>query len=863
MISDLLNEFVQESKVHISEMEAGLLCLEDGDCDIAMINRIFRAVHNIKGTAGFFELNKIVELSHGIENLFGALRDQRVNVTPDMIDALLLATDVLKELVSNPAENESCDITSHLTDVISFLPKVQAQKIAPATIVIPAVPPLKNGQSGREVRGASVRVGIELLDDLLNMVGEMVLRRNQLLRIAENAGKDVPQLDIVAQGIDNLTTNLQEKVMRTRMQPVANVFNKFPRIIRELSRKMDKEAELVMQGMNVELDRSIIEALLDPITHLVRNALDHGIEPPKTRVLKNKPATATIFLHAYHESGRVIIDISDDGAGIDIEKIKEQALAKGWLAEKEITAIRETEILNFIFRPGFSTAQYVTDISGRGVGMDVVKTNIEKLGGKIEIKTELGTGTTFRLILPLTLAIISSVIVEASGDTFAIPQANVKELVLIQPEDKNDKKIEFVHSYPVLRLRNQLLPLIRLSDVLKISPESAGKDCNVYTYFSNEKQTFRILVIKTGNYRYGLVVDTVFDTEEILVKPVPAVLGTSGRYSGLTVLGDGRIAMIIDPESIRAAVNLYLVEATRQADSTDEEKSQSGGDEQYVLLFKCSGSEMLGLDLTMVARVQEIPPSCIQKIGGKYYFSFQGETVWVIRPEHYLPISQRKNSLSRIYIILPKMLKYPVGIIAEEIHDTVLTTIRLDANGVCGQGITGSTMIDNTVVTLVNLHELLQKAAPEYYGRNSAELKKTATKYAGEMSGAKKAVILLVEDMVFFARNTKSYLESEGYEVITAENGREAYQLLSEKKVDVVISDIEMPVMNGIELVRAIRSSETLKHLPVIALTSLTGDGHKEKGLRAGFDLYEFKLDRMRLLESVAEILQKNNRCIE
>jgi len=487
--------------------------------------------------------------------------------------------------------------------------------------------------------------------------------------------------------------------------------------------------------------------------------------------------------------------------------------------------------------------------------MDVVKTNIEKLGGKVELLTTLGVGTTFRLILPLTLAIISSFIVEVAGDAFAVPQANVKELVLIQPGEKNEKRIEFIHTSPVLRLRNRLLPLVRLADVLGIAARPVDGSESSCAYFADKNQTFRILVIKSGRIWYGLVVDAVYDTEEILVKPVPAVLSTCGCYSGVTVLGDGRIAMIIDPESLRMEANLGQMEDTAEsADMHLTDKSQSA-EQQYLLLFKSSGGEMLGIDLAMVSRIEEVELTRIQKIGSKQYFACQGQTIRIIRPEHYLPISKRKNSLSKVYVILPKLVKHPVGIIAEEIHDAVSTIIQLDVSGVCGQGIIGSTLVGDTIVTLLNIHELFQSAAPEYYTRKSVWTRKSPVSL-GDRPLTKKAVILLAEDTPFFARTTKSYLESDGYEVITVENGREAFEVLSRQVVDAVISDIEMPLMNGLELVRAIRSSETLKHLPVIALTSLSGDSNKEKGLRAGFDLYEVKLDRMRLLESVAEVLR-------
>lgn len=901
---ELLQEFIEEAKAHIGALEAGLLRMEEDACDADCVNEMFRAVHSIKGTAGFFELTEIVELSHVIETLFGQLRDQELDINPAMVDALLSVTDVLKELVLNPELSMRCDIAPHVAIVKAFLPagkraepdeagtdlsawelwnqltdlEMQEQQLAAALPAessrpSPAVSgPLaeaafsanaaakpdelsRPGKARAATAGDTVRVSVALLDDLLNMVGEMVLRRNQLLRIAQNTGKDVSQLDVVAQGIDTLTTSLQEKVMKTRMQPVANVFNKFPRIVRELSRKLGKEVELEMAGLGVELDRSIIEALIDPITHLVRNALDHGIEPPQVRAAGSKPPDGKLVLHAYHESGRVIIDIRDDGAGIDIEVIRAKALQKGWVSEKEAELLNESDILNFIMRPGFSTAQEVTDLSGRGVGLDVVKTNIEKLGGKVELFTTMGAGTTFRLILPLTLAIISSFIVEVAGSAFALPQANVKELILIQPGEMSEKRIEFIHTCPVLRLRNRLLPLVRLADVLDIDAGTDDDSEDRVAYFADKNRTFRILVIKSGHLHYGLVVDAVYDTEEILVKPVPAALKACGCYSGVTVLGDGRIAMIIDPESLRLEANLCQVEeAAKPAEVHPADKSALS-EQQSLLLFKASGGEILGVDLAMVSRVEEVALTCIQKIGSRHYFIFRDQPIRVIRPEHYLPIARRKNKLAKVYVILPKFVRHPVGIIAEEICDAISTSVQLDITGVNSDGIIGTTVVDGAIVTLLNIHELLQKAAPEYYPQKTVEERKGFRELSGEKSPVKKAVILLAEDTPFFARTIKSYLENEDYTVITVENGCEALEVLGRQTVDVVISDIEMPHMNGLELVRTIRSSETLRHLPVIALTSLGSDADKERGLRAGFDHYEVKLDRARLLESVAQVL--------
>ncbi len=887
---ELLQEFIEEAKGHIGTLEAGLLRLEEGSYETPLLNELFRAVHSIKGTAGFFEMDKIVTLTHAMETLLGRLRNQDCCITVAMIDGLLTAADQLKELVNNPADQEFIAIEGPLgvlnalngeaQEELSSMESPQgvwdlwdqltgdaaqvaaAQAPAPQAEILPVpgnqntVPASGNSavkepytEAGRAKNGLfeeSVRVKVALLDDLLNIIGEMVLRRNQLLRITESIGCEAPQLDVVTHGIDSLTTKLQEKVMKARMQPVANVFNKFPRIVRELARSLGKEVELVTQGMNVEMDRSIIEALVDPMTHLVRNALDHGIELPQVRLDKGKRLPATLLLHAYHESGRVVIDIQDDGTGIDLEKIRTKAVARGWVTETEAALLKESDLLSFIMKPGFSTADQVTAVSGRGVGMDVVKTNIEKLGGKVEVFTTRERGTTFRLLLPLTLVIISSFIVEAAGEAFAIPQANVKELVLLQPGNQRQKRIEFIQTSPVLRLRNRLLPLVRLADILEMD----GNNTDSAAYFADETRTFRILVIKSGSLWYGLAVDAVYDTEEILVKPVPAALKTSGCYSGVTVLGDGRIAMILDLEHVHLKAKLRLQD--EQLRPTAEETSRP--EETGLLLFRTSGGEMLGVDLSMVARVEKVAATALQKIGSQQYITFQGRIIRVIRPEYHLPLGRRKTKRNWVYVILPRFVRFPVGIMAEEIYDVVSTPIQLEACHISGQSALGSILVNgHHIVTLLDMYALFQAAVPEYY--------QASQQFPAEQAAAvapRRAKILLAEDTPFFARVTKSYLESDGYEVVVVEDGVQALAALSSQVFDVVVSDVEMPRMDGLELVRTIRAREELKHLPVIALTSLSGATNRERGLRAGFDLYEGKLNRARLLKSVVAVLQKN-----
>ena len=1017
---EYIQSFVEEAKVHVETVENGLVNMDLDAVDPEEVNNIFRAVHSMKGTAGFFNLTRIVELSHCMENLFGEIRNGKLQLRVEMIDILLAANDCLKSMVDDVLNSESTDISSHVEKISYFLkadnkagPEAKGtKKNAPAPAGRDAVPEtrrgneliadairhghfyymlraglnedlLKNGinpveliksiksignfielktavteasageeddpsgdiileyyfttvlekgflpealnvtekclfelnievetekhagpderqsQAGHEAarqepdadKGKeaiskknqgialedSIRVHVSLLNDLLNLASEMVLGRNQLLRAMEKNRKSIAGIDSILQNIDHITTELQEKVMQTRMQPISNVFSKFPRIIRELAKKLGKEIDLSLEGSEVELDKSIIEALGDPLTHLVRNAADHGLEAPEEREKIGKPRTGNIIMKAYHEGGYVNIDVIDDGAGINVERIKEKAIEKGIINKNDTANMGEQEILQLLFKPGFSTAEKVTDVSGRGVGMDVVKTNIEKLGGTIEIFTAASQGTTFRLLLPLTLAIIPSLIVQAEDQRFALPQVNLQEIVRIKP-GSTTRKIEFINNSEVLRLRGGLLPIVHLADVLGLkrtyvdpetnerkdekrrtifgyrheaaSPSGSGREYVTEFRMRAIKNIIRILVIKIGSRKLGIAVDAIHGSEEILVKPLPSFIKDCKCYSGVTIMGDGKTAMILDPEGIIVKANLRFIEG-------GDDKSHAGaagetegmGEQQSLLLFKCSGTETLAIDLSMVSRVEEIRADEIERIGDKEYIKFRGDSLRVIRPEDFLPLSKQKNDNDKLYVIIPKLVRHPMGIIIEKIHDTMQKGIVLNHEDITAKGFVGSTILNNRIVLLLNIYELFEIADP-------ANHKIEKIKHDGKLK------ILLVEDTPFFQKLEKSYLEEAGYQVITANHGREALQILQDNKVDAVVSDIHMPVMDGIELVKKIRADKSLADLPVLAVTSLTGDLQKKAGLDAGFDMYEFKLDRVRLLEVLEKVLSKGRKAV-
>lgn len=716
---EFIQEFIEEAGSHIEQIESHLLELAGDVTDQELINQLFRSVHSIKGTAGFFGLDNIVNLSHSMESLFGAVRSGGVYLDDLSIDALLEANDCLGIMVKDPAKSHEIDI-SHYTHNLDTILSEDTKKVEGDSVGTSHEPPSPQdhiqpagGNIPTVLVEDSIRVSIGLLNDLLNLTGELVLGRNQLLRGLEGHRKHVEGLDPVLQNIDSITTQLQERVMQTRMQPLGNVFNKFPRIIRELSRQLKKEIRLEMEGTQVELDKSIIESLADPLTHLIRNAADHGIEKPGQREDTGKSREGLITIRASQEGGYVSILVADDGAGIDVNFLKNEILKKGLRTQEELSLMEEKEILGQILLPGFSTAGSVTDVSGRGVGMDVVRTNIERMGGTIEIDSQAGRGTTFKLNLPMTLAIISSLIVESGGQNFALPQVNLQEMIRVKEGDK-DRSIEIINGFPVLHFRHKLLPILSLSQVLDLPEDlpQPGKEDN--------HRTIRILVLKMGERRFGLAVDAIRDDEEILVKPLPRHLKDLKCYSGVTILGDGKIAMILDAEGLASQGELKFPEAGSDPKKKQDIKQAATGD-RTMLLFSCSGAETLGLELSLVSRVEEIKHDDIELIGEREYIEFRGRSLELIRPEEHLPISRNEYKDQRLYVIIPKVTGPPVGLLIGKIHDSVSLSWDFNRQDIKAHGIMGTTFWNSRTVLALDLPELLQKAAPEDYGAGDSD----------------------------------------------------------------------------------------------------------------------------------------------
>lgn len=893
---EFINDFVEEAKAHIETIESALLQNENSNIDSETINCMFRAVHSMKGTAGFFGLKNIIELSHAMENIFSEIRNGSIALNNTIVDIMLMSNDCLKNMIENIIESEEVDVSDLIDKLDSILcatrnanekeaenkgtelenkTRIMELPISVEKENIPEIPqePVKvdsmDGTAKTDILKKSedsIRVHVSVLNELLNMASEMVLGRNQLLRTLDDYRKTIPGLSTILQNIDRLTSGMQEKIMQTRMQPMSNVFNKFPRIIRDVSRSLGKEIELTLEGSDVELDKSLIEALGDPLTHLVRNSADHGLETPEDRAANGKDRTGHITLKAFHEGGYVNVDVIDDGVGMDINSIAKHALTKGIIHEDDLSRMNEQDILKLIFKPGFSTAQKVSDISGRGVGMDVVKNNIEKLGGSVEIYTVPKNGTTVRLMLPLTLAIIQSLIIEVEGQKFALPQVNLKEIVRIKEGDKN-RRIEFLHDSEVLRLRGSLLPIVHLADILgilrtyesqqtgEIMPERRKNFSDVRKYRANKTEDVtnrrdinsgvaRILVLQIGSKTFGLEVDSIVASEETLVKPLPQYLKSCQCYSGVTIMGDGKAAMILDLEGLIRISGLSFRDENDTNYNSKADSSEHLAEKQNILLFKCSGNEIFSVDLSMISRIEEIQASDIEKIGDKEYIKFRGDTMQLIHLEDYLPINKGENTTSKKYVLVPKYIEHPLGIIANEIIDNVNINLVLNTDKINFEGLLGTIIYEGRITLLIDLYKILEKADPEHYSVSVPEQKD-------------KGILLLVEDTPFFQRTVKNYLEASGYNVILASNGREALSILEDKMVDIVVSDIQMPVMDGFELARKIKDDKRFGHLPVVALTSMSGEKTKSQAYDSGFDFYEIKLDRNSIVMTIEAALKK------
>ena len=863
-MDDLLREFVTETNESLDVVDLELVRFEQEPNNAKILDNVFRLVHTIKGTCGFLGLPRLETLAHAAEALMGKFRDG-APATGEAVTLVLATIDRVKEileaLATEQREPEGADddlitalegmAASVVSDAPALVPEPVAETAAPTPQDVPAqhtpaqdapadvavakpenaAPAAKvveapgtdaaetqdgNGKNGHQ----SIRVSVDMLEHLMTMVSELVLTRNQLLEIVRR--HEDSEFKAPLQRLSNVTGELQEGVMKTRMQPIGNAWQKLPRIVRDLSNELGKKINLEMQGAETELDRQVLDLIKDPLTHMVRNSADHGLETPAERRAAGKPEQGLVRLSAYHEGGHIIIQISDDGRGLDSARIKAKAIARGMVSQADAEKLSEAQIHKFIFVPGFSTAAQVTSISGRGVGMDVVRANIDQIGGAIDVKSVAGVGLSFTIKIPLTLAIVAALIVEAGGDHFAIPQTAVVELV--RTRNSGDHRIERIRDTTVLRLRDKLVPLARLTEMLGIDD-------------GNAPETGYVVVTQVGSQTFGVMVNAVFHTEEIVVKPMSSKLRHIQMFSGNTILGDGSVIMIIDPNGVAQALGSAVSAQLAAGESVAAPDDSVDVEMTSLLVFRAGSTRPMAVPLSLVTRLEEIDARKIEVSNGRHMVQYRGHLMPLVSMNENVQV---KGEGSQPLLVFSDGSR-SMALVVDEIVDIVEDHLDIQVTGT-NPGVLGSAIIKGHATEIVDVGHFLPLAFEDWFRRKE------------QPAAARPRAVLLIDDLPFFRNMLTPVLQAAGFAVSAVGSGREALALIEEgRRFEVAVTDIEMPEMDGFEFAEALRADPRAAGLPVIGLSSVVSAEAIERGRHAGFHDFVAKFDRQGLIASLKE----------
>jgi two-component system chemotaxis sensor kinase CheA len=830
---ELIKEFLIESNENLGKVDQQMVELEKCPQNKELLASLFRTIHTIKGTCGFLGFGILEEVTHGAENLLSQLRNGERTLTPPLVSVLLEAVDATKTIVArieatgkegedtwhgvrqrlHQAERGSGDgnTQSERSESISAGPAKEAEapviaeatpvkqevEPAPASIPPPASQSAATTKPGSSVSDSTIRVDVGLLDKLMNLVGELVLARNQILQY--NATQEDTNFASTTQRLNLITTELQESVMKTRMQPIGVVWSKLPRVVRDLAAACGKQIRLEMDGAETELDKTIIEAIKDPLTHIVRNCCDHGIESPDVRTGRGKPAQGLLALRAYHEGGHVNIEIVDDGGGIDPTKVKAKAVEKGLLRPEQAERMNDREAVNLVFLPGFSTAAKVSNISGRGVGMDVVKTNIEKIGGMVDLTSRPGAGTTVKIKIPLTLAIIPGLVVASGTERFVIPQVSLLELVRLEGEDAG-KLIEKIHGTPVYRRRGTLLPVAYLNRILQL-PEGG------------DRESVNIVVLQAEDRQFGLVVDSISDTQEIVVKPLSKQLKGLNVYAGSTIMGDGKVALILDVMGLAQRTGLAARDAANTHGHHDE--ATCAAERQTLLLFRAGSFERLAVPLSLVARLEEFSKDRVEQAAGRKVVQYRSQILPLIPLSEQLDGSRPDWTLTeKVPVVVFSEGDRCVGLVVDQIVDIVedVVSVRKPSSQ---HGLIGSAVVGEKVTDFLDLGAVLMSSGERIFGEGGRTHHRPVILVAGP-SALERGLV-------------RSYIEMTDCKVVEAATVEEALDRSARERMDAVIA--------GESLLEAVR-----KRLPDIPLMEF---GDRDAMLRS--------------IESLAGVLNSRN----
>jgi two-component system, chemotaxis family, sensor kinase CheA len=724
-MSEAVREFLIECYENLDQMDRQLLALEQDPGADQILRNVFRTIHTIKGGAGFLGLGELEQLTHAAEDLLGKMRSGERRFNTNIGTALLATVDKCREglkLVETTGSTTGLQanaLIEQLHNVDQAWQQVADPQVAstnnqgdaaaqPAFVKAPTVEPAATVNAGATSEGAAadktasasestIRVDVDLLDKLMTRVGELVLARNQILQFTNRL--EDSDFTSTAQRLNLITTELQEGVMKTRMQPIGNVWAKFPRVVRDLSSQLGKQVRIEMEGKETELDKTIIESIKDPLTHLVRNSVDHGIESPEKRVAAGKPIEGCLTLRAYHEGGQVNIEISDDGAGLNLDRIRKKAVEKGLLPADQASKMTDREAAQLILLPGFSTAEKVTSVSGRGVGMDVVKTNIERIGGTLDLQTQPGEGTTVKIKIPLTLAIIPALVVTCGGDRYAIPQVSLLELVRLEGEYVRSR-IEQIQGAPVYRLRGQLLPIVDLREELGVSRTDGAGTENV----------LNIVVLRAEDRQFGLVVDSINDTEEIVVKPLSTQLKGISVYAGATIMGDGKVALILDV--LGTAQRAHVVSEHRDRNLSDHVGDTASHEtNRQTMLILAVGDRQIAMPISLVARLEEIPHSSIEKSRQQEVVQYRGQIMPLVRLGALLDIPVQHDINQPLQVVVYSEGERSLGFVVDRVVDIASADVPPTQKS-NPEVLQASTVIQQKVTDLLDVQSIIRRVQP-------------------------------------------------------------------------------------------------------------------------------------------------------
>ena len=927
-----LVEYLDECAEMLERFTKSLTRIEQGEKNPDILAGIYRDIHTIKGSSQLFGFNQVGELAHAMETCLDPVRKGQAEATTGLVDILYAGCDIITSLLAGIRETKKepdrkseiqalvprlIDIAEHtITKSSAISPdktpdaKVDGfsngAKTAPAPVktspvqasdsnskppqagipsqfsAAPENPGLNPTPSEAaklgvdENQSETIRVHVSLLDSLMNLVGEQVLIRNQLMQHAKINDAD-SELTKLSQRLNILTAELQNEVMKTRMQPVGNVLNKFSRVIRDMGRDLGKKIELTVFGAETELDKTIIEAIKDPLTHIVRNSVDHGIELPAERRSAGKNESGNIKINAHHESGQVIIEITDDGRGLDAQKIGPKAVEKVLLTVEALARMNEREVQGLIFSPGFSTAATVSNFSGRGVGMDVVKTNVERIGGLVDLHSVSGRGTTITFKIPLTLAIVPALIVRTFGQRFAIPQSKLIELVLIDEANGSGERIETLQGSPVLRLRGKILPLLKLSEVLSntgvAQAKSKAKIDRAGAAARPDQQTINVVVLSADGFQFGLIVEAVDDTADIVVKSLASFLKEISHFSGATIMGDGSVALTIDVMGISNAARLRgdSNSATAATSETNvRNKSDYQTDLAEFLLVDVGAPASYAIPLAVVARLEEFPLEDFDLSGEQKVVRYRDSLlpIFSLPTFLHLPFPEIKKGQEKISVVVIRRGENLYGIEVFEIRDVVSLQSRIDQTIRDRPGILGTLIAGEEVLVVVDILGMIDAVKTKLAvdaGVLSSESDHVVKSNQSSLRRQKR--ILVAEDSSFFRNYIRQVLEDVGFQVETAADGAEAWNVLEAAKSGhfaLVLSDIEMPVMDGFELATKISGDSRFIGLPLVAITTRFSNLDIERGRQSGFTRYLEKLNAEKLINELdVLLLQSNNKALE